>query len=1270
MLSAEIIVAPTSLNDVRTAVETRLPNAEWIRLEGSSSGPVKSLSHLLKIECSELEKLLGKPKSQKNGLKDRLGSPNVALFRPDRGEKFGTGTYFSLGARPSMRLSDALSVLGSESTTRNEYAANPLGSNQCGSKRRGSLSDFPHTDHPDFVSDSGGSQKRARAEPTQFQAIRSPSRPSTHKEFADAGRRAAEWINSVPKGEARATALRHMYSNLSKTDKRSFRAGLCTVSEVEQVKLVMESEMAEYRATLREIHDERQKRRIDEMPEMGKKYFTGIRVFAKKSGSLDTRPETERDAEFESTCKVTYEILKMLLMSQTRKEDLDRAKTQATLKNGSITLTTTEKGLKVKQAYSGEELKEVICTYEQSVSSPLSLIRDVLVLSSSNLVPEGSVERALFVKSFGGTHTDQDVKSRERQGIHRNSLHELETTLALHFEKNYEEEVRAGVRKTKSLVELDDNHNPYKKYKDLSQVAKDTKSGGRSLSSIAKLSIFLDEPSLPHSANALNLSLSRKSAYIPFTIESAMTLKAFFRTHREALCESYSSSSPLPYIQPADFGRDIHPPARLRHFTVWPTRLGNSGDRAYWFYEHFYRFNRGGVGSIVLKENCERVQPSDTQFAEHAFVFGNSSPWILGEMENVIQALPPFHIEGHAKTSIWCNPEHMVDFWGPLCIHGLPYHVEKHKKLLASLEHTASQRHTDAKAISSFITSDGEPTQSEINAVERCLAEGAEEAHEEVNELFSIGSEGTEVSENMNPKDEDEDAAAVNEGAQELKQRFCSCQDGSKVGRMIACDGRGGEQCEHWGGWFHFDCVGLETEPAGSWSCPDCQALQEAYEKGAASTLEAGPHRVVKKNKPPCKCKKGCRRSCPCAAHGKVKGKSNFGFGEHCSNDCECTGCENPKGRGGKPPFSNEVHQSTSSRKATKTNYTHIDRKIRYVNLRWPYVRERVLALLLEKSGKPQLCDALDFFRHQGPDGAKVVRLWTLLDHTIPLVQEPFAEWDLEGNAFHLFNALPRLILLYLANDMPNVARVTLVFLHLTLHWKESRPDILRTIGGHCKRLQDKFIEFHNMRNMGWLNEKGDLTIDVFKRITCLVKVRAEVKQKILSECSFDRKEQKSEIVDLMERYTRPSWEDTHKHYDSWLFGVFKSLCDRVKVWRRDSDDGFVAAKSNDPMWVCAMEKIDGAIDGVQKTAEKALKLGSWHMADSAAAVKAAAAELGVDVSKCKNRDEYSEVLVNAGWTYFDYFIRKQEEKCGRRERGGRIELEESRSQCRGSLES
>lgn len=189
----------------------------------------------------------------------------------------------------------------------------------------------------------------------------------------------------------------------------------------------------------------------------------------------------------------------------------------------------------------------------------------------------------------------------------------------------------------------------------------------------------------------------------------------------------------------------------------------------------------------------------------------------------------------------------------------------------------------------------------------------------------------------------------------------------------------------------------------------------------------------------------------------------------------------------------------------------------------------------------------------------------------------------------------------------------------------------------------------------------------VFKRITCLVKVRSEVKRKIMRECSFNRKDQKSEIVDLIQRYSRQSWEVTHDHYFSWLFAYFKSLCDLAKAWKKDDDVDFVAEKTNDPIWARAMEKVDGAIDGMTKTAEKALRFGSWHMADSAAAVKAAAAELGVDLSKCKNRDEYSVALVNAGWTYFDYVVRKEEENQGRRERGGRNELERSLRECRGS---
>ena len=93
MLSDETFLAPASLSDVRTAVETRLPRAEWICLEGDSSGPVKSLSHWLKCDWSELKELLGKPgRAHRFALQSRLGNPNVKIFRPDRSEQFGTDT--------------------------------------------------------------------------------------------------------------------------------------------------------------------------------------------------------------------------------------------------------------------------------------------------------------------------------------------------------------------------------------------------------------------------------------------------------------------------------------------------------------------------------------------------------------------------------------------------------------------------------------------------------------------------------------------------------------------------------------------------------------------------------------------------------------------------------------------------------------------------------------------------------------------------------------------------------------------------------------------------------------------------------------------------------------------------------------------------------------------------------------------------------------------------------------------------------------------------
>ncbi|KAL2124594.1 hypothetical protein VTJ04DRAFT_959 [Mycothermus thermophilus] len=56
--------------------------------------------------------------------------------------------------------------------------------------------------------------------------------------------------------------------------------------------------------------------------------------------------------------------------------------------------------------------------------------------------------------------------------------------------------------------------------------------------------------------------------------------------------------------------------------------------------------------------------------------------------------------------------------------------------------------------------------------------------------------------------DEDEEAGD--------DRKYCSCQNVS-FGNMVACDN---EDCPY--EWFHWGCVGLKSEPNGTWYCPDC----------------------------------------------------------------------------------------------------------------------------------------------------------------------------------------------------------------------------------------------------------------------------------------------------------------------------------------------------------------------------------------------------------------------------------------------------------------
>ena len=48
---------------------------------------------------------------------------------------------------------------------------------------------------------------------------------------------------------------------------------------------------------------------------------------------------------------------------------------------------------------------------------------------------------------------------------------------------------------------------------------------------------------------------------------------------------------------------------------------------------------------------------------------------------------------------------------------------------------------------------------------------------------------------------------------------YCICRRVS-YGQMVGCDN---DDCKY--EWFHYDCVGLKSQPPGKWYCQDCRGL-------------------------------------------------------------------------------------------------------------------------------------------------------------------------------------------------------------------------------------------------------------------------------------------------------------------------------------------------------------------------------------------------------------------------------------------------------------
>jgi len=98
-------------------------------------------------------------------------------------------------------------------------------------------------------------------------------------------------------------------------------------------------------------------------------------------------------------------------------------------------------------------------------------------------------------------------------------------------------------------------------------------------------------------------------------------------------------------------------------------------------------------------------------------------------------------------------------------------------------------------------------------------------AEEEEDDYEDEDAEGEDDDEELDASRNGAGAVAV-EGAPD-DQIFCLCQRVS-FGEMVGCDN---EACSY--EWFHFECVGLKSQPEGEWFCPYCKPEMERTREAA-----------------------------------------------------------------------------------------------------------------------------------------------------------------------------------------------------------------------------------------------------------------------------------------------------------------------------------------------------------------------------------------------------------------------------------------------------
>lgn len=197
--------------------------------------------------------------------------------------------------------------------------------------------------------------------------------------------------------------------------------------------------------------------------------------------------------------------------------------------------------------------------------------------------------------------------------------------------------------------------------------------------------------------------------------------------------------------------------------------------------------------------------------------FVNSVNYLPGEVTRSLELIK--HLDEKAKASMDCTSNLSDEYFSSLKKEGgnseNPEVLQKVRKSFQNAMNLSEEKVVISKQMLDLVDYHISKLKQDLEAYKREIYSEAENGDDKPNKKIKIEknmmSLDMELSMYM-----DNDIQDGFELQAEENKTYCYCNKGS-YGEMIECEG---DKCER--GWFHVECVGLNSLPSGSWFCKDC----------------------------------------------------------------------------------------------------------------------------------------------------------------------------------------------------------------------------------------------------------------------------------------------------------------------------------------------------------------------------------------------------------------------------------------------------------------